>query len=149
MTELTELLGRFPLFENFRKEDLKAIAPYFEEVSLRQDQVLFREGEPGEFMGFILEGSLQVLQQNTAGKEILLNTVNKGRSFGEVSLLDQSPRSATIKASADSRLIVLRRTGFDAIMEHRPKIGVAVLMGISWLVCQHLRKQSSRLVELL
>ena len=142
-------LFQIPMFENMERSDLTVIAGHITVRKLEPGEVLFAEGEPGEFMCFILEGSVDVLQENAAGKSVVINQVARGRSLGEMSLIDGTARSATVKARGDAVVLILTREGFSRLIEVRPKVGVALLLEVSRLICQHLKKQSSRVADLL
>ncbi len=76
-----------------------------------------------------------------------LATLTKGRSIGEMAVIDDFPRSATVRARTKGTLVLLTRQGFEVILEQHPGIGVKILKGISRLLSQNLRKTSSRLVD--
>jgi CRP-like cAMP-binding protein len=76
-----------------------------------------------------------------------LSTLAKGRSIGEMSLIDNITRSATIKARNHTKMVKLSRKGFDSILDSFPRIGNKILKGIARLLSLNLRKTSSRLAD--
>jgi CRP/FNR family cyclic AMP-dependent transcriptional regulator len=78
---------------------------------------------------------------------VVISTLSKGRSIGEMSVIDKTPRSATVKAKTKATLVALSAEGFDLILDQYPKIGIKILKGISRLLSQNLRKTSSRLAD--
>ena len=103
--EASRLKG-IPLFEKFSEDELRQIAPFAEEVSVEDGEVLVREGDYSyEFMA-IEEGSARVTRHGETVAEL-----GPGDFFGEIGLLEKSFRTATVEATAPMRLITL--TGWD------------------------------------
>jgi CRP-like cAMP-binding protein len=90
---------------------------------------VFEEGDRGDYVCFVVEGSLDVLKKSETGEEILISTLSKGRSIGEMSVIDDLPRSATIKARTKSTLLTLSRENFDYILAEHSTIGVKIIKG--------------------
>ena len=100
-------------------------------------------------MCFVVDGSLEVLKRSDTGQDILLSTLSKGRSLGEMAVIDELPRSATVKAHEKSILFTLSQENFNYILEKHPSIGVKIVKGIARLVSLNLRKTSTELVDCL
>ncbi|MBI5063365.1 MAG: cyclic nucleotide-binding domain-containing protein, partial [Desulfatitalea sp.] len=81
------------------------------------------------------------------GKPVHLATVTKNKSIGEMAVIDQYTRSATVKARSDAGIVALTKRGFDAILDENPKVGAAILKKIATLVSMNLRRTSSQLAE--
>ena len=99
-------LRQIPLFEKFSEDELRQIAPFAEEKSVEQGDVLVREGDYSYQFVAIEEGTAKV----TRGGETLAE-LGPGDFFGEIGLLEKSLRTATVEASSPMRLITL--TGWD------------------------------------
>jgi CRP-like cAMP-binding protein len=80
-------------------------------------------------------------------EEIVLHSLSRGQSFGEMSIIENSPRSATVRATTDASFVTLSRENFESIMKNYPDIGSKILKGISLLLSKYLRQTSSRLVS--
>ncbi len=97
-------------------------------------------------MFFIAGGEVEVIKQFDNKKHTIAK-LSVGRSVGEMSLIDGAPRSATVKASPDLDLIVLKREDFKKLNEEHPAIANKVLMGMATLLSQSLRDTNNRFTE--
>ena len=143
---ICEIKDELKIFHLLNNEDLDQIIPFFEIVDCPKGSTLFIEGDPGDFVGFITSGKLEVKKQTEfKGRQIILALLSKGSLVGELSMVDQQPRSATVSATEDSRLIVLRREALDSIMQTYPYIGIKILKGLNQILSTRLRKAVDRL----
>jgi CRP-like cAMP-binding protein len=78
---------------------------------------------------------------------VLINTLGRGKSIGEMSVIESLPRSATAKARVDTRLFILSRPAFELVLSRHSNIGIKLLKGIATLLSDNLRKTSCRLAE--
>lgn len=85
-------------------------------------EIIFQEGAPGDLMYVVQVGELEVLYR---GK--VIETIGPGGLFGEMALVDQSPRSATVVAKTDCKLVCLDETGFKIHVSHTPFFAVQVM----------------------
>ncbi len=147
---IVNCLMEVPLFDDLRGMELNTAAKHMNFFELEKDEILFKEGDPGDYVCFIVAGELQVLKKSPkTGQQILIAVLTKNRSIGEMSVIDNTKRSATVKASTRSTIIALTKRGFDLILEENPKIGIIILKQISRLMSMNLRKTSSQLTDLL
>jgi CRP-like cAMP-binding protein len=96
-----------------------------------------------------LEGEVDIIKESSPGGEVVLASLPKGRSIGEMSFVDNFPRSATAKASTETSFLALTQKTFDQILKNHPEIGIKILIGISRHLSLKLRKTSSRLADYL
>ena len=147
---IVDCLMENPLFDGLRGLELKRVAQYMTFFELEKDEILFREGDLGDCVCFIVEGELHVLKESPkSGQKTLIATLAKNRSIGEMSVIDNTHRSATVRAAAKSTIVALTKKGFDLILEENPKIGIKILKQISRLMSMNLRKTSSELADFL
>ena len=92
-------------------------------------EVIFSEGDKGDFVCFVTRGALDVVKKNEKGKDVVIATLGKGRSIGEMSIIDDFPRSATVRAKSQTTLLILTRKKFEEMLEQHPQIGVKLLNG--------------------
>jgi len=124
------------------------VARHMESIDLNAGDILFRESEKGNYVFFIKEGQLDVLKKSeTSGSNVTLATLCEGQSIGEMSIIDDLPRSATIQARSRTKLYILSKSAFDMILNKHPKIGIKLLKGISRLLTRNLRETSIRLAD--
>ena len=141
-----EIKDELKIFHLLNNEDLDQIIPFFEIVDCLKGSTLFIEGDPGNFVGFITSGKLEVKKQTEfKGRQIILALLSKGSLVGELSMVDQQPRSATVSAVEDSKLVVLKREALDSLMQAYPYIGVKILKGLNEILSTRLRKAVDRL----
>jgi len=146
--EIIDFFINIPLFEKINGEEVKVVARHMDTIDLNTGDILFRESDKGNYVFFIKEGELDVLKKSeTSGKDVTLATLREGQSIGEMSIIDDFPRSATIQAKKRSKLYILSKSAFDMILNKHPKIGIKLLKGISHLLSKNLRETSRRLAE--
>lgn len=136
-----------PIFDKIIADELRLISKYMNVVEAEPGEIIFKEGEKGDYVCFVVNGSLDVLKKSETGKNIVISTLSKGRSIGEMSVIDDSPRSATVKARTKSTLVTLSQEKLNIILEEHCSIGVKILKGISRLLSLNMRKTSSRLAD--
>ena len=146
-TAIIDFLLEISIFDSLGSDELRVVAKYMNFMDFRPREIVFREGEKGDYVCFVAEGSLNVLKKNEKGRHVTIASLNKGRSIGEMSVIDDFPRSATVKAKKETTLVILTRKGFNQILEIYPNIGVKILKGISRLLSMNLRKTSSQLAD--
>lgn len=99
---------------------------------LLRGEVLFREGDAGDALYLIVHGRVQInVRSSGSGETRVLGELGRGEWVGEMSLLDNLPRSATVSALRDSDLLGLTRAGFDTVLERYPKLLVPVVKSLS------------------
>jgi len=103
-------LQDFPFFASFSLEQLQGIIGMTHGISLKRNQVVFRQGERAEAMYLIVEGSVRIEGQDSAGIVYEYGEVGKGQALGELSLLRQEPSRVTATTITDSDLLVMDRT---------------------------------------
>jgi CRP-like cAMP-binding protein len=97
-------------------------------------------------MFFFAEGEMEIIKQFDSSRHTIA-TLTTGRSVGEMSLIDGSPRSATVRAKTKLKLIVLKHEDFKKLNEENPTIANKVLMGVCSLLSKNLRDINNRFTE--
>ncbi len=143
---MTLLLG-LPIFKGLDPDRLKILAPHFHVMDLPAGDTLFLEGSTSSYVCFVVKGALDVLKRVDVGGDVVLTTLREGRSIGEMSIIDDFPRSATVKAQTDATLVILTKDSFDRIATERPDLGFEILKGLARLLSMNLRKTSARLAD--
>ena len=119
-------LSNVPLFSGCSAKELNLIARAVKEVSHREGKVIAREGEPGIGLFVIVEGTAKV----TIGGQ-LKTKLGPGDFFGEIALLDGGPRTATVTATSDIKLIGLTEWVFRGLLQEHPSIAMKTLQGLA------------------
>ena len=117
-----ELLGNVPLFRACSKRDLRRVAALAEELDVPEGKVLTKQGEPGWEFFVIADGRAKATIRGRASASL-----RRGSFFGEMSLLDGGPRTATVTAETDMQLLVLSSRSFSSLIEEVPSVGRRVL----------------------
>jgi phosphoserine phosphatase RsbU/P len=121
-------LRHSPLFDSFSDEDLLHLANTAEERELPAGALLFVEDQRGDDCCVLIEGRLDVVKR-LGDDEVLLDTRLPGHIVGEMALLDNSPRSATVRAAVPSRVLMLSRDNFYALLTRSPANALELLRG--------------------
>ena len=119
-------LQKVDLFVDASRKQMKAVAAISRVVEVPAGTVLTRAGEPGEEFFFILDGAAMV--EVTRRKRVRLMP---GEFFGEMSLLDGEPRSATVRAETDMRLLLIQRRNFQTLLTEVPELTRSILIVLS------------------
>jgi CRP-like cAMP-binding protein len=143
------LILHIPIFSALKSKELRSIEECMKMLEVIPGEIVFNEGDKGDYVCFVVEGSLDVLKKTESGESTLISTLSKGRSIGEMAIIDDLPRSATVKARDKSTLLILSRESFDYILAKQPDIGVKILKGLASLLSMNLRKTSNQLAEYL
>ncbi len=125
--ETLDSLRSIPLFASVSDEDLKAIASHLIERRHPRNTTIVEEGLPGDYMYVIGEGRVKVSKLSDDGREKILDLLEDGAFFGEMALLDEGPRSASIKTLGPVRLLALSRADFLALLRRSPDLAMAVV----------------------
>ncbi len=136
-----------PLFNQLDSNELSLVAKHMNFFKIKKGEFLFHEGDKGDYVCFVVEGRLDVIKKSYADKDVIIATLPKGRSIGEMSIIDNTPRSASIKAQTDTTLVALSGKRLDKILEDHAKIGIKILKGLSRLLSMNMRRTSSQLAD--
>jgi len=125
------ILAKVPLFASFSDEQRAAVATRLQTRRYPKHAVLVRENDPGDSLFIVLHGNVAVTRSAGDGKENILSILKEGDFFGEMGVLDASPRSATIKALDDVQVAILARDDFLDVLTGSPKMCVLLVLGLS------------------
>ena len=124
----TEFLSQIPIFDRLLPKDLETLSTLWSPRTLQPGEVLVRKGEPGSSMFVIQDGIVEIrVPDELQKKEIRVSVLHQGDFFGEISLLDGLPRTATAVAMEETKLLVMRRDDFIEFLLQRPSVAVAML----------------------
>src|ERR1041384_1428549 len=125
------LLAGIEIFELLHADDKQALADVFDAIKLNAGETLFHTGDPGEALFVVRSGSIELYIKDTAGQKIVLTVAEEGDLFGELSLLDSGPRTATAVALTDTELLVLDRDDLLLLFQKRPDAALHMLGAMS------------------
>lgn len=124
-------LNKVSLFEGLPEEDLKELSNLATVRSFPRNTIIISEGDNSDSMYVVLAGKVKVYLSDDEGKEIIINILKEGDYFGELALLDESPRSASVMTLGDCKFAVLSKHAFDECLKANPQIALQVIRGLS------------------
>lgn len=147
--QLHGLIPRCTLLENFSPAEVRLLTQYMQVYRAAAGMELLREGDGGDFMLMVIEGTVDVLKRDRWNTQQPMATVEAGRTLGEMSMIDGEARFATCLARETTLLAVLDRESLARIIVEQPLLGAKVLMELVLMLSQRLRATSERLLGLL
>jgi CRP/FNR family cyclic AMP-dependent transcriptional regulator len=122
----SELLKRAPLFATCSKRELGAIGGIADEIDLKEGTELTRQGKPGREFFVLVEGTADVLKGSRK-----VNSLKAMDFFGEIALIHETPRTATVKATSPVRALVITERNFKRLLKEQPEIQRKVLEALA------------------
>jgi len=119
-------LKKIYVFSDLQVRELAAISSVTVERDHPKDEVVVREGEPGDTMFLIISGEVSVIRNYGAEQETVIAKITQDDYFGEMALFEDKPRSATVKTNTDSKVLVLGKLEFEEIMREFPQISINI-----------------------
>ena len=141
---MDDALMQAPLFSALDAEAAAALRASMTEKRVPRSGVIFSEGEPGDRMYVILDGKVKLGQTSPDGRESLLAVLGPGEVFGELSLFDPGPRTATATAVTDTVVVGLGHVDLRPWLTGRPEVAEALLQALA----QRLRRTNEALADL-
>jgi CRP/FNR family cyclic AMP-dependent transcriptional regulator len=131
MSTTSEFLATVPLFKGLDPAELSRFAELLREKSYPKGSVILFEDDPGDALFIVRTGRVKVVLVAEDGREVILSLLGVGEHFGELSLIDDQPRSAHVIAMEESTLLVLRRDDFRRRVEANPSVAWSLLTELS------------------
>lgn len=126
-----ELLSQVGLFRSLNKKHIAQLARCATMQHYTPSQVIVKQGDTGLGLYVIASGSVEVRKERPGQDALLLNTLGHGQFFGEMALLDDYPRSATVTAREETDCLTLTKWHFLAELESHPEMAVPMLSILS------------------
>jgi CRP/FNR family cyclic AMP-dependent transcriptional regulator len=126
----TAVLRTVPLFSSFPDEQLRTLAMVVTRRSATRGSIIMAAGDPTESLYIIIAGRLKVMMSDAEGKEVILSLLSAGEIFGEMGLIDDAPRSASVVAIEPCELLVITRRDFKKCMADSAEMAMAVMRGL-------------------
>lgn len=144
---ILDFLITISIFDELSSIELSLVADYMNFFELEGGKVLFKEGDRGDYICFTVSGSLEIIKLSATGRRVVVATLSRGSTIGEMSIIDKISRSATVKARSKCTLLILSQKGFNAILDKHPKIGIKILKGVARLLSLNMRRTTSHLAD--
>ena len=144
-TTAVDLLKGVELFSELNEEQLGMIANLVIVKNFNRDETVVLEGDDSvQALYLIATGSVQVYMTGIDGRETILSFLERGDFFGEMSLIDGEPRSASVRTVTDAKLLVIHRESFLSLIRKTPEIAMALMSEL----CKRLRKANKQIGSL-
>ena len=141
----TDGLGDILFFQNLSEEDRLNIRKYLKFVQFSKDEIIFEEGQPGDAFYILHSGSVNIVKKLNGEQEIINKLEHPGEFFGEMSLIEDKPRSASVIAAEDTKLLSVDKKDFLFLVRQYPDL----LMRIAFSISNFLRKSDLKLIQVL
>ena len=141
---MDDVLSGTPLFAALDAEAAAALRASMVEVRLAKGDVLFEEGEPGDRLYLVIDGKIKLGHTSSDGRESLLAVLGPGEMFGELSLFDPGPRTATATALVDTTCTGLGHDALRPWLTGRPEVAESLLASLA----QRLRRTNEAMADL-
>ncbi|PIE58478.1 MAG: Crp/Fnr family transcriptional regulator [Desulfobulbus propionicus] len=137
-----------PLFDSFKMDELDILSKHMNYMEIMRGSYLFTEGDKGNYMCFVVRGLLDVLKKTNNGDYRVVARLGKGNTIGEMSIVDNSPRSASVVARQPTVVILLTKKGFDILTGQYPTLSITLLKKIMRLLSLNMRRTTSKLADI-
>ncbi len=144
---ILQLLEQTSWATDFDQRQLELFARYMRVMYADAEVRIFTEGDRQHFLAILTDGKVDIMKEDSNGARHVVVTLNHGKTFGELSLLDGGPRSSTAVAREDCTLVVLDEDAFDDLEDAQPALAARILRVLARMLSQRLRMTSGRLVD--
>ena len=132
MADLKGILRNVMLFASLTDEDLEQVGKICNQMTLERGDLIAAQGAPGSELYIITDGFAEVALENEGGTAHVLVNLGSGQIIGEMALIDQGPRSATVRAISNPTIVqVIKREDFEKLCEQNTRIGYYVMKDIA------------------
>ncbi|MDD5066557.1 MAG: cyclic nucleotide-binding domain-containing protein [bacterium] len=147
--ETAEILKNINIFTGLTPYERTKIAKFFRQQSYDPKARIMKEGDAGDRMYVIKSGAVKISKQITDKEEQVLANLVDGDFFGEMALLDNSPRSASVYAVSKVVMLELYRASLQELLNKEPAIGVKVLYNLAKILSERIRRSGDKIRDIL
>jgi len=149
ISQRMDLIYKTEWSEDLDWDQVSVLAQHVDAYFAPAGAKIFEQDGQGHCLCILVEGEVDVSMTDSSGTKKNLSAIETGKPFGEMSLIDGEPRSATAVAKVDSKVLTLTQDEFRALSEEDPKLGSILLFKLAELMSHRLRQTSGMLVEYL
>jgi len=147
LDEISDMLLNSTLLSSLPPSEIQSAARYFSIHQFKEGDVIFKEGDIGNFFCIINDGAISVQKTNQDDENVELAKLPKGRTIGEMAVLDGERRSATCIAATDCTLLLLSKESLEKMMLDVPRTSAKVIRAIAISLSRRLRMADGKLVD--
>ena len=140
-------LSTVPLFSSLSHRELKTVNSIVHQRTYLEDEFVFRKDQPGAAMFIVKSGKINIIDHDENNQTNILTTLHDNTFFGELALLDDSPRSASAVAAKTTETFALFRTDLDRLLTAFPQIGLKVYRSLAMIIGSRLKDTNEQLLN--
>ncbi len=147
MTDYTKKLRAFPMLQGISEDDLNYLTTLLKGKKTSAGEDIIKEGDSGSEMYILIDGTVDIIKTTVYGEPFVVATLNADMHFvfGEMAMMDNDRRSATVRAKTDCTTLSIDRENFDAFCEGHPVSGVKFLKLIGVNLVRNIRTENDNL----
>lgn len=145
----SELLARFALIEDFSEDQIEVLRPIIEDIRFDTDQVIFNQGDPADYLYFVLDGRVSIRFKPEDGPELTVSEVDRGEVFGWSSALGSQRYTSSAICSECGLFIRLEGEDLKSLCQEHPETGILILNRLAGVIARRLRGTHEQVVALL
>ena len=143
--EIDNVLLKIPVFQGLESRELRTIKRILYQREYKKDEVIFNQGDAGLGMYIIVKGTVEIV---CGPERHMLAELSEGDFFGELALLDDSPRSATAFSKPPCKILCFFKPELLDIINRNPKLGSKILFKLAWTISERLKITNAQVSEL-
>jgi len=143
--QIDDILMKIPVFQDLKQGELRKIRHILHQREYKKNEVIFNEGDVGLGMYIIIGGSVEIVCEPESH---ILAELGEGDFFGELSLLDDSPRSASAITTTPCKIVCFFKPELLDLIDRNPKLGSKILFKLAWTISERLKITNEQLREL-
>ncbi len=147
--DIINILTRMKLFADFSVDELCIFSDFLVQKVFPVNATICEEGELGNEFFIILSGQVQVTKRDNNGKEYALTNMKPGSCFGEMALIDNLPRSASVVALEETKAAILSQASFVLLKEHNMEVYSHILLKLAKEFSNRLRSMDNKYVKII
>lgn len=146
--ELTDLLAEIPAFDGLNSVELSLVARAVHTREYKNGEEIFAEGAPGAALYIVKEGEVVIAKGGLGDKKVELARISRPSFFGEIALVEETPRTAGAVAEGKTTLLAFGRPNLEQLVETHPRIANKIVLNISKLLSRRLIKANETIEKL-
>jgi len=141
-------LKKVPIFSDLTPKELTEVEKIVHRRRYKKNETIIHAGDPGLGMYIIVNGSVEIVEEDEKAGKRTLAKLSDGSFFGDMALLDEDPRSASAIALVDSDIMGFFRPDFLDLIYRKPKLGIKVLLALARVIGERLRHTNELLAKI-
>ncbi len=148
MRDIDEFLRTITIFSDLTDEEIAIFLQWLGSRTIEKGEVLFHEGDPGDELFLVTSGKVAISVKLQDGQDLEISEISAGNFFGEMSIFDNSPRSATCYTKEESELLGLRAEDFFTLMTTHPSITTKIMYRMLRIIVERLQNTGKFLSDM-